>query len=337
MGRRMPQRAVVVTTINPPNKALHALAEGCTRSGAAFLIAGDTKTPGDFALCGCEYLSVEEQSRRFPTICAVLPTKHYARKNVGYLAAMALGVDEIQETDDDNLPLDSFWEAAARPLPVDRVCTDQPWLNVYALFTDAPIWPRGFPLEYVQTPGYYTLSPNAKSKGLILQGLADGNPDVDAVYRLTRSLPLEFRHREPVMLDPGTWCPFNSQNTRFRAEAFPLMYLPSLCSFRMTDIWRSFVAQRCLWELGEGVVFHSSTVYQERNTHNLLKDFEDEVPGYLLNDRIRQVLDGCRLDAADMYGNMRRCYEALVAAGFVPEGELEILGAWCGEMENLGQ
>jgi len=32
-----------------------------------------------------------------------------------------------------------------------------------------------------------------------------------------------------------------------------LMYLPIKASFRMTDIYRSFVAQRCLWELGEGV------------------------------------------------------------------------------------
>jgi hypothetical protein len=34
----------------------------------------------------------------------------------------------------------------------------------------------------------------------------------------------------------------------------PLLYLPSHCCFRMTDIWRSFIAQRCLWELGHWVV-----------------------------------------------------------------------------------
>ena len=37
-----------------------------------------------------------------------------------------------------------------------------------------------------------------------------------------------------------------------------LMYLPSTCTFRMTDIWRSLIAQRCLWELGQGVVFHAA-------------------------------------------------------------------------------
>ena len=65
--------------------------------------------------------------------------------------------------------------------------------------------------------------------------LAD--PDVDAVYRLTRKTPLFFdRAAEPVVLASDTWTPFNSQNTLFYREAFPLLYLPCHVSFRMTDI-----------------------------------------------------------------------------------------------------
>ena len=80
----------------------------------------------------------------------------------------------------------------------------------------------------------------------------------------------------------------------------------------MTDIWRSFVAQRCIWEIGGAVVFHSSTVRQDRNEHSLLRDFEDEVPGYLLNNRIRLALEALSLDDKDMLRNVTRCYEALV-------------------------
>jgi hypothetical protein len=81
----------------------------------------------------------------------------------------------------------------------------------------------------------------------------------------------------------NSWCPFNSQSTWFFKKAFPLMYLPCSCKHsECTDIWRSFIGQRCLWEIGEGVTFHSpSEVYQDRNEHDLLKDFEDEIPGYL--------------------------------------------------------
>jgi hypothetical protein len=162
----------------------------------------------------------------------------------------------------------------------------------------------------------------------VVQGLADGNPDVDAVYRLTRTLPIDFDRRGPVRLDPGVWCPFNSQNTRFRREVFPLLYLPSHCSFRMTDIWRSFVAQRCLWELGEGVVFTAATVRQERNDHDLLRDLADEVPGYLRNDGIRRALEPLSLDRQDLARSLTLCYEALVAGSFVPEAELPVVRAW---------
>src|SRR5438270_335676 len=73
----------------------------------------------------------------------------------------------------------------------------------------------------------------------IQQGLADENPDVDAIYRLAFPLPLTFRTDRRIALGGSAWCPFNSQNTTWTREAFPLLYLPSYCSFRMTDIWRS--------------------------------------------------------------------------------------------------
>src|ERR1700691_4694073 len=78
----------------------------------------------------------------------------------------------------------------------------------------------------------------------------------------------------------GACCPFNSQNTTWFKEAFPLLYLPYYCSFRMTDIWRSFVAQRIAWTCGWPVLFHQSTMRQERNDHNLMNDFRDEISGY---------------------------------------------------------
>ena len=113
------------------------------------------------------------------------------------------------------------------------------------------------------------------------------------------------------------------------------MYLPSYCSFRMTDIWRSFVAQRCLWELGYGLVFHAAEVNQERNQHNLLRDFEDEVPGYVHNQRIADTLEGLSLHGGEsgVSENLLLCYEALVRIGVIPEKELALVQAW---VEDVG-
>ena len=153
----------------------------------------------------------------------------------------------------------------------------------------------------------------------IQQGLVDGDPDVDAIYRLVLDLPFQFTAGPSVALGPGAWCPFNSQNTSWWPEAYPLMYLPAYCSFRMTDIWRSFVAQRIAWENGWSVLFHEATVRQRRNPHDLLRDFRDEVPGYLANREICAALQALELEPGGLRvaANMRRSYELSVAHGWV--------------------
>ena len=156
------------------------------------------------------------------------------------------------------------------------------------------------------------------------------NPDVDAVYRMLMELPVSFQKNTNVALGKNTWCPFNSQNTTWFKEAFPLMYLPAYCNFRMTDIWRSFVAQRIAWTCGWHVLFHSATVYQERNEHQLQQDFVDEIPGYLHNVSICQAL--AKLDLKNgiehIFENLWRCYELFVENKWVNEKELNLLNLW---------
>jgi hypothetical protein len=210
---------------------------------------------------------------------------------------------------------------------------------VYRYFSDRMIWPRGFPLEAVRTdvPPADNL-PVVHVHAPIQQGLADENPDVDAIYRLLFPLPQSFGvRREPILVGRGSWCPFNSQNTTWFEEAFPLLYLPSTCSFRMTDIWRSYVAQRIAWENGWPVLFHNATVYQMRNEHDLMRDFNDETPGYLNNQRIGRALDALELreGANAMADNMRACYGALHDLELVKPLELELLDAWIDDISSL--
>jgi len=116
-----------------------------------------------------------------------------------------------------------------------------------------------------------------------------------------------------------------------------LLYLPSYCSFRMTDIWRSFIAQRCLWEMGCGVVFHPPEVVQERNKHNLMRDFADEIPGYTRNKEFVLLLEGLTLETgvASVSSNLQHCYEALIRAGFFPEKELVLVNTWLEDLQKL--
>ena len=105
----------------------------------------------------------------------------------------------------------------------------------------------------------------------------------------------------------------------------------------MCDIWKSFVAQRCLWELKTGVVFHAPEVWQERNVHNLMRDFNDEIPGYQENHRIAEILESISLSpgADQVSSNLKSCYEALVAEEIFPAKELELVNAWLTAVNQL--
>lgn len=332
-----PRVTIVITTISPPNDVQRALAELAEQARWGFVVAGDSKSPRDFDLPGARFLSLGDQLGSGFGYAQLCPTGHYARKNVGYLDAIRAGCDIIVETDDDNYPRAEFFAPRSRVARA-RLYDRPGWVNLYRYFTEANIWPRGLPLDEItaELPAWDDL-PEVEIDCPIQQGLADENPDVDAIYRLTLPLPQNFRSDRRVVLAPGSVCPFNSQNTTWFAEAFPLLYLPACCSFRMTDIWRSFVAQRIARANGWGILFHEPTVWQDRNEHDLMRDFADEVPGYLNNRRLMSLLD--ELDLAGgtdrLGGNLLACYEQLVRHDIVGPGELPLVQAWLDDLTDL--
>jgi hypothetical protein len=328
--------AVVITTINHPTHAVRSIQARSGELPSPFYVIGDSKSPPDFSLNGAHYFDLPAQYDTGFSFARLCPTKHYARKNVGYLAAIRDGANVIIETDDDNIPRDGFYLPRTREVTAPLV-TQQGWCNVYRYFTDQLIWPRGLPLDRIrEVPAAMATLAVETSDCPIQQGLADENPDVDAIYRLILPLPLDFEPGE-VVLDRGVWCPFNSQNTTFWKPAFPLLYLPFYCSFRMTDIWRSFIAQRVAWENGWRLLFHGSTVYQERNEHDLMHDFRDEVPGYLHNERIRRTLEDLPLaGGVDRVGDdLLACYRALIGIGVVGVEEGALVAAWLEDLAKL--
>jgi hypothetical protein len=329
----MPETALVITSIAPPNAVLQSYAARCRERGVAFILIGDAASPPDFVLDGCRFYSLEAQRELPFKLAQLLPLRHYARKNLGYLLAKNFRL--IIETDDDNLPLENFWQER-QPQTRGYLLANTGWTNVYRYFSDARVWPRGFPLNHVsKAPPDLPNEPQQSVYSPIQQGLADGQPDVDAVYRLVNGTePLRFREHPPVLLDAGAWCPFNSQNTAWFREAFPLLYLPSTCTFRMTDIWRSFVAQRVAWTCGWAVTHHAATVRQERNPHDLLRDFADETPGYLHNAKICELLENLPLrdGAENLEANLLACYEALAREKHLAAAELPLVEAWLEDM-----
>lgn len=323
---------LVITSIaNDRHPVLRQYAEQCQRRNIAFILIGDKKSPPQFNISGCEFWDLEKQHRSsFAHISKMIPTGHYARKNIGYLAAMAKGADLIIETDDDNIPYKSFWKILPMQQHVKVTADKGQWVNMYRHFTKQRIWPRGYPLHEIAKP----LSENFIERTVlcpIQQGLINANTDVDAIYRLTEPAgKITFHRRKPIALGHNNWCPFNSQNTRWYKKSFPLLYLPSYCSFRMTDIWRSFVAMRIANANDWHVLFHAPTVYQKRNAHDLMKDFEDEIPGYLNNQKIRDCLEGANIKGGEdnIQTDLFNAYKKLVKESYMDKKELPIVEKW---------
>ncbi len=330
--------AIVITSIAAESHpVLKQIAQESLERGCHFIVIGDAQSPSDFSLAGCDFYSLERQNQlgfKFPRLC---PTRVYGRKNIGYLIAVQHQSSIIVETDDDNIPHDTFWHARERTQSV-KSFTTAGWVNVYRYFTDSAVWPRGFPLDRIQEPlADWNSLPTLVADSPIQQGLADEDPDVDAIYRLVISQSTQFRLDRKIALLNNAWCPFNSQNTTWWKDAYPLMYLPTSCSFRLTDIWRGFIAQRIAWANRWSIVFHGPTVWQERNQHNLMQDFSDELPGYLHNTEICQRLANLDLKPGVecLSDNMRLCYSELINMHLIKKQELVLLDAWLDDLYSL--
>lgn len=318
---------IIITSIQAPTEAVKKFAEF---SDWKFVLVGDKKTPDSWSWENVTYLSPHDQLQLPYNVVKKLPWNHYSRKNIGYLYAIENGAEVIYETDDDNIPYE-YWK---EPLEKSKniITSENSTVNVYKHFTDEEVWPRGYPLDKIKDSQFKVL--DGQTSIGVWQGLADIDPDVDAIYRLVFNKPIFFTKNVDVALDQNVYCPFNSQNTFWRKESFPLMYLPAAVSFRFTDILRSYIVQRLLWQEKLHLGFTHASVYQERNEHNLLKDLSDEVECYLSTNRVIELLEDTKLEG-NIYDNIYEIYDKLINAGIVPGEERKVVEAWISDVRRI--
>jgi hypothetical protein len=323
---------VVVTTINHPTPALHQLVQ---LPGWRLVVVADKKTPADWHLDGCDFLSVEDQKTLGYSILKYLPWNHYSRKNIGYLWAMAHGAKVIYDTDDDNLLYNEIPFLKARNTMAVATAGELVY-NAYAYFGQPTVWPRGFPLQAVRTSSPLSATHHVASP-LIQQMLVDNDPDVDAIFRLTRALPITFQHDvPPICLPPGTFCPCNSQSTLFHSQAFWGLVIPVTPSFRACDIWRGYWVQRLLWDIGGNLCFAPPIAYQERNVHDFFADYQKEQDVYLQAYRLAAFLSSWTSTSPDLVVRIKELTHDMIQAKFYAEPEQKFLEAWLDDLSKVG-
>ena len=319
---------VIITTINEKSKAIEQYE---LKEDVKILLIGDKKSHLIESNDKLIYLSIEDQKSLGFKIVEKCPFNHYARKNIGYLYALEQGAEFIYHTDDDNIPYNN-WSFPAFVCD-KQISSNNKYCNTYSHFSDEFVWPRGFPLDEIHSSNDFKIENTKKEIG-VWQGMADINPDVDAIYRLVFNKEIKFKNNDPVALPSGSFCPFNSQNTLWNHKLIPYAYLPSTTSFRFTDILRGYITQRVMWEYDLYLGFVGPNVYQERNPHNLMNDFKDEIECYLGVKQLVEILMKMKF-SRDPMENMNSIYKKLASIGMVHSDEVSILNAWLSDLEKI--
>jgi hypothetical protein len=333
------ERWAVFTTIQPATDSVRRLDE---LSGWCIVVVGDRKSvPAEAFFPGARrlvYLDAERQRALGYRIVDVLPWDTYGRKAIGYLYAMHAGAELILDLDDDNLYTGgpAFFarlEQGAVPMVTARAGTC-PSFNPYPAF-GANAWPRGFPLDQIQASPTVQSSEAKLSAVAVIQILADENPDVDATFRLERSLPLRFEPDERMLaLGKCVYAPFNAQATVWKKAAFPMLLLPTSVHGRVADIWRSYLAQTLLWRSDHLVAFTNPLVNAAaRNDHNLLGDLDAEIPLY---ERAGEILTflGKREYSPGVAG-LFEAYKDFYEYGLIEEADMKLVTAWIQDLYDL--
>ena len=269
---------IVTTTINEPTIATYKFAEIAKRDGWTFVVVGDKKTPRYYYQkeLDCVYLCSKEQPNMYPELSDTIGWNSIQRRNIGLLYAYEQGADVIATVDDDNIPYDDWGQNLLVGQTVDCDLYE-PVDDVFdpLSVTNTPeIWHRGYPIELLQRRNRVEYKGKVKRKVLVQADLWDGDPDIDAMARLTMKPIVKYNVEKPYC--SNRIAPFNSQNTFLAREVIPYYaVLPHVG--RMDDIWGSYILQHYF---PDSVVYNKASVYQDRNVQDLITNLEKEVIGY---------------------------------------------------------
>ena len=318
---------IVTTTINLP-VLLPKYAENARSYGHTdldFVVIGDRKSPLQTAtFCDsaqqdypCTYLDIPAQQKyleRFRDLWNHLRFDSIQRRNIGILLAWERGADVIITIDDDNFVMNQDFVGlhsmvgSVRELPTYGSTSG--WFNVCS-FLEADrgveFYHRGYPHDLRwREDNHFVSSSRAAHKIAINAGFWLDNPDIDALTRMERQPVVRgFKNTWTgnFALEPGTWSPFNSQNTALMRDAVPAYFLSPYVG-RYDDIWASYVLTRIAEHLDHVISFGEPLVRQERNPHDLWKDLDVERNGMIMTSAFCEALRTISLEG----GTYHECF-----------------------------
>lgn len=332
-------KVLITTTINVPNN-LREWRRAGFNSEDVFIVAGDTNSPGteieNFlkTLPGDNrYLPPVEQE--IWTCSDVIGWRTIQRRNIALLEAMKLKPDWILTVDDDNYPIDRGHAYLIDDIlrnsenineTFSTISSSSGWFNVGNMLRPVCVH-RGYPLSQRLNTPKLTAYKRSEEIGVVAS-LWLGDPDIDAIQRLNSDVHIEECHGPNLVLERGTWCPFNSQATAHLAELAPLMSVwPGVG--RYDDIWSSYMA-RAVMDAGDyRVCYGEPLVRQTRNHHSYFDDLQEELHG------LEHTEDFCAVLRSFAEPSLEVCFNELKHCSFIPSVTKDFFAAWLEDVKKV--
>mmetsp|Transcript_17423 Transcript_17423/g.37827 ORF Transcript_17423/g.37827 Transcript_17423/m.37827 type:complete len:919 (+) Transcript_17423:2-2758(+) len=335
-------------------------------------------------------LGQAEQKELQSEVLMYLPRNHTARKMVGYLYAIKQNPKAIYDADsmypiqdaglvtlalnrstqiatkmDQRITLNFNPLPEAHPAPKSGQKGDD---TPKSPARDPFLWPRGFPLNDV--PDFRTTgaldsgSFMDSSKVGVLHSIADGFPDTDAVFSLTRkpqrvrfnrqdwidTLPETLRSIQYPSFLLGRWTravpkgifvPYNAHSSLLAANSFWSLWMPSSRPARAADMWRSYIMQRLMWdedvyvavtEPFVGANERSSADAREKKLSNLEEelDFQHKI------DALVRVLTETDVSGEHTAARLEYLIIELYERGFLDLQDVLLAQAWIRDLLRAG-
>jgi hypothetical protein len=322
--------AIVTTTIYVP-QFLSKYAENLKAYGhhATFFVIADTKTPDEAkkfceGIENCIYVDIPAQ-RAYLTkhghtaLMANLPYNSIARRNIGHLMAYEAGADVIVMLDDDNYATSQdvmlHHSVVGQAVSRHTYASTNGWFNVCGALkeiNDVSFYARGYPPSKRWADGLVTTEV-AQRTVAVNGGLWLNDPDIDALTRLERHLLVtgtSGKYPASFALHPGTWSPWNCQNTAISRAALASYFL-SPYTGRHLDIWASYITTRIAEAMGEVITFGTPLAFHDRSPHNLYKDLEQELPWVRMTDEFVHALRVTEVKTTSYTDGLRQVIEGL--------------------------
>lgn len=277
-------KVICTTTIYPPSEALRKFA---AMKDWTLVIAGDLKTPHhlhaglhDEFPGKVHYLTPEFQNKFDRELSDAIGWNCIQRRNMAFLyACKELKADIISSVDDDNSPIDGWGEnlMVGKNTECALAESDTEVFDPLGYCANKSfLWHRGFPLELVNSRSVSTNpARNVSITPMIQADMWLGEPDVDAICRMVHHASEITYEPWPFPFTSNSPSPFNSQNTFLHKDVMP-HYFMALERGRHDDLLAAYYVQ----SKGFKVVYGKPSVRQERNNHDVMKDFANEIWGY---------------------------------------------------------